>query len=142
MTAIRAGAIVLFLVAAAGAGAQEASIHLEQPWVRRAPAVADSKTAAYVTIVSRATAPDALVSAAADVADAVELHETRSMAGMVMMEPVARIEVAPGARVELKPGGYHLMLLGVTRALRPGERVTLTLRFERAGAVTVTAEVR
>ena len=127
---------------AAGADAQEASIKLEQAWVRRAPAVADSKTAAYVTILNRGAAPDALVSATADVAQSVELHETRTMSGMAMMERVRKLPVAPGARVELKPGGYHLMLIGLKRALSPGERVTLVLQFERAGAVTVPAEVR
>jgi len=50
--------------------------------------------------------------------------------------------VAPGARVELKPGSYHLMLIGLKRALTPGQTVTLTLRFERAGALTARAEVR
>ena len=41
--------------------------------------------------------------------------------------------MAPGARVELKPGSYHLMLIGLKRALAPGQTVTLTLEFERAG---------
>jgi len=55
---------------------------------------------------------------------------------------VAKVEVAPGARVELKPGSYHLMLIGLKRTLAPGQTVTLTLRFERAGALTARAEVR
>ena len=42
------------------------------------------------------------------------------MSGMMMMEPVAKVEVAPGARVELKPGSYHLMLIGLKRALDAG----------------------
>ena len=48
----------------------------------------------------------------------------------------------PGARVELKPGGYHLMLIGLKQALGPGQTVTLTLVFERAGAIKARAEVR
>ena len=139
---------LLGLIGAAGAVAQEAPIQLEKPWVRRAPAMPDAKAGAqsnaggYVTIVNRGTAPDALVGAAADVAERVELHQTRNMSGMMMMEPVAKVEVAPGARVELKPGSYHLMLIGLKRALTPGQTVTLTLRFERAGALTARAEVR
>ncbi len=141
------GLTLLGLIGAAGAGAQEAPIQLEKPWVRRAPAMPDAKGAqsnagGYVTIVNRGTAPDALVGAAADVAERVELHQTRNMSGMMMMEPVAKVEVAPGARVELKPGSYHLMLIGLKRTLTPGQTVTLTLRFERAGALTARAEVR
>ena len=72
----------------------------------------------------------------------MELHQTRNMSGMMMMEPVQNVELAPGGRVELKPGSYHLMLIGLKRALTPGQSVTLTLRFERAGQLTTTAEVR
>jgi periplasmic copper chaperone A len=143
--------VVLSLVAligAAGALAQDAPIRLENPWVRRAAAMPDSgpgtqsRAAGYLTIVNRGAARDALVSAAADVAERVELHETRNMSGMLMMEPVSRVDVEPGARVELKPGSYHLMLIGLKRALTPGQTVTLTLRFERAGELTTRAEVR
>ena len=58
------------------------------------------------------------------------------------MEPVSRIPVGPSARVQLRPGGFHLMLTGLKGALAPGQTVTLTLRFERAGSVTARAEVR
>jgi protein SCO1/2 len=128
----------------AAAAAQDSSIRLDGPWVRRAPAMAntESKTAAYVTIVNRGQASDALLSATADVAASVEVHETRNMSGMMMMERVPRIVVPPGARVELKPGGYHLMLIGLKQALSPGQTVTLTLVFERAGRITARAEVR
>ena len=135
-------ALLLTLLAGSGVAAQEGPIRLDKPWVRRAPAVAESKTAGYVTILNRGAAPDALISATADVAQTVELHETRSMSGMMMMEPVAKVAVAPGARVELKPGGYHLMLIGLKQALAPGQAVTLTLVFERAGPIKARAEVR
>ena len=131
----------ILLVAAT---ARESSIRLDRAWVRRAPAMADteSSTAAYVTIVNGGQVPDALLSATADAATSVEMHETRTMSGMVMMEPVPRIAVPPAARVELKPGGYHLMLIGLKRALGPGQTVSLTLVFERAGAITARAAVR
>jgi hypothetical protein len=136
--------ILLALIGLVGVAAGATSIRIEDPWVRRAPALpgAESKTAAYLTIVNGNATPDALVAATADVATSVELHETRDMAGMMMMEPVPKIAVGPGARVQLRPGGYHLMLIGLKGALAPGQRVTLTLRFEGAGPVTAHAEVR
>ena len=78
----------------------------------------------------------------ADVAERVELHETRNVSGMMMMEKVAKVELTPGARVELRPGSYHLMLIGLTRALTPGQTVKLTLEFERADRISVRAAVR
>jgi protein SCO1/2 len=126
------------------AAPEEPAIQLDRPWVRRAPAMPDSPSSAagYVTIVNRGAMPDALVSATADVAASVEIHETRNMSGMMMMEKVPKLVVPPGARVELKPGGYHLMLIGLKQALGPGQTVTLTLVFERAGSINTRAEVR
>ena len=62
--------------------------------------------------------------------------------GMMGMQPVDEIEVAPGAPVTLKPGGYHLMLMGVTDMPAIGGKVEITLTFELAGDIVVQAEVR
>jgi copper(I)-binding protein len=61
---------------------------------------------------------------------------------MMGMVPVSRIEVPAGGSVELKPGGYHLMLLSLVADLKVGDKIELTLQFEKAGKITVTAEVR
>jgi len=140
--------LLLEETASTGAMAQEAAIVLERPWIRRAVAMPDTKpgapatAGAYVTVVNRGKTPDALISATADVAERVEVHQTRSMAGMMMMQKVARVELAPGARFEMRPGSHHLMLIGLKRSLTPGQTVTLTLEFERAGRITTRAEVR
>ena len=61
---------------------------------------------------------------------------------MMGMFPVSRIEVPAGGSVELKPGGYHLMLLNLVADLKAGDTIELTLQFEKAGKITVKAEVR
>ena len=135
-------------VLATAAGAQDAPIVVEKPWVRRAAAMPDaapgapSSAAGYVTLRNRGKAPDGLIGGSTDVAERVEVHETRNMSGMMMMEKVTKVELPAGARVELKPGGYHLMLVGLKRALTPGQSVSLTLEFEKAGRITTRAEVR
>ena len=51
-------------------------------------------------------------------------------------------ERLPGKRVELKPGGYHIMLIGLTRALAAGETVPLTIVFEEPHGKRRTLEVK
>jgi copper(I)-binding protein len=74
----------------------------------------------------------------------IEVHEM-SMTGQVMrMRPIAGgLAVGAGRSVTLAPGGdRHLMLVGPTHALKPGETVAATLRFEKAGPVKVVFQVR
>ena len=49
------------------------------------------------------------------------------------MDRLTRSRWPRAARVELKPGSHHLILIGLNRALTPGQTVTLTLEFERGG---------
>ena len=54
---------------------------------------------------------------------------------------VSELTISAGKKVELKPGGYHLMLMGLKAPLKDGEKLPLTLKFEKAGAVVVTVNV-
>jgi len=62
--------------------------------------------------------------------------------GMMTMAEVAKIPVAAGTTVALEPGGYHIMLMELAKPLVVGEKVKVTLTFEKAGDVVVEAEVR
>ena len=98
--------------------------------------------AAYMVISNSAAQPDRLVAAAGDVAGAIELHTVENKDGVMAMRPVDGVDVPAGGQVELKPGSFHVMMIGLTRELKPGDRIPLTLRFQNAGDVRVEAEVR
>jgi copper(I)-binding protein len=55
------------------------------------------------------------------------------------MATLAGLEVPPGETVQLRPGSIHLMLFGLKHPLRPGDRLPLTLTFEKGGETTVEA---
>ena len=58
------------------------------------------------------------------------------------MRHVDAVEIPPGESVRLEPGGLHVMLMGVDPALEAGERISVTLVFERAGEVVLSVPVR
>jgi copper(I)-binding protein len=58
------------------------------------------------------------------------------------MRPIGSIEIPAGDALAMEPGGIHLMLTGLAKPLKVGERLLLTLTFERAGSIAVEAEVR
>lgn len=129
------------VTAAAAAYAQPGDIAITQAWTRAVGATAPT-AAGYLTLRNRGATPDRLVSAETPAARAVEIHEQRMEQGVMRMRPLPDgVPVPPGETVTLGPGGTHLMLVGPTRALARGERVPLTLRFERAGQVRVELSV-
>ncbi len=58
------------------------------------------------------------------------------------MRHVRALEIVPGEAVRLEPGGLHVMLMGVFSRLEPGERIPVTLVFERAGEIEMSVPVR
>ncbi len=95
---------------------------------------------AFLRIVGGRSA-DRLLGASSPLAMAVELHSMRMEGDVMRMRAVEHIDVPAGQTVALAPGGFHLMLMGLNEPLKPGMRVPLLLRFEKAGDVPVQAEV-
>ena len=61
--------------------------------------------------------------------------------GAMKMRAAAPLEIPPGGEVRLEPGGLHVMLMQLREPLEQGGQVPLTLIFEKAGAVTVSAPI-
>lgn len=137
-----AATALALLTATTGAlahGYTAGDLRIGHPWARPT-ASGQSVGGGYLKLTSQGGA-DRLLSATTPVAASVELHRM-SMDGDVMrMRRVDAIEVPAGQTVELKPGGLHLMLMGLKQPLQLGEKVPLTLRFEKAGAVEVELKV-
>jgi len=113
-------------------------IVIGRPWSRAAPA--GGTGAGFMTLRSSGPA-DRLLGASSPVARVAEMHTHIRDGDVMRMRPVAEIPIAPGQTVTLAPGGLHIMLIGLTGPLAIGSRVPLTLRFERAGEVTVQLTV-
>jgi copper(I)-binding protein len=97
----------------------------------------------YLTIANNGDAADRLVGASSPDAGRVEIHSMEVVNNVMTMRPVeGGLEIAPGATVELKPGGFHLMFLDVAKPFTQGEKVPVTLQFEKAGEVAIDLPVR
>jgi copper(I)-binding protein len=87
-------------------------------------------------------AADKLVSANCDCAKATELHNVKMIDGTMQMYKVDAMDVPTNGELKLKSGSYHIMLIGLNRPLVAGEKLPITLKFEKAGTVTVEAKVK
>ncbi len=124
-----------------GNGAQAGDISVAGPWIREAPAVAET-LAAFMSISNSSTHTVQLKSASSDDFSAIEIHQTMMHEGMAHMLRQSSLQITGGGSVELKPGGYHLMLLQPKRPLPAGTEVTLRLSFDNGETIAVAAVVR
>jgi copper(I)-binding protein len=98
--------------------------------------------AVWFTITNGGETDDRLVSAASDAAATVEIHEMAMSNGTMTMSPLPDgLPVPAGETVVLEPGGYHIMLIGLTRDLKAGDSLDLVLTFETAGEITVEVPI-
>ena len=80
------------------------------------------------------------------IAAASEIHQSMMHGGVNHMHGVEEVKLPAGKAVELKPGGYHLMLMGLSKPVVEGQKVPITLTIVDAkgnkSAVQVQAVVR
>lgn len=128
------------LLAACG-GSGGGTLAVTDAWVRAA--AKGATTAAYLTITNGTGADDTLVGVSTEAAQSASLHQTMTGdSGMTGMQMTDSVPVKAGGTATLAPGGYHIMLEGLTADLAAGATVTLVLAFEKAGPITVSAQVR
>jgi periplasmic copper chaperone A len=114
---------------------------ISQAWTRATPGGAKIG-GGFLTIENKGTAPDKLIGASADAAGKIEVHEMAMNNGVMKMRPVENgLTIEPGKSVKLAPGGFHLMMMDLKSPLKQGDKVPVTLQFEKAGKVAVTLDV-
>jgi copper(I)-binding protein len=135
--------LAVAFAAPAGAAADDyrvGDIRIERPWAR-ATAGNTRIGAAYFTLEDLGAAPDRLLRVKTPVAASGELHSHMMHDNVMQMRPVEAIEVRPGSPTVLQPGGLHVMLTDLKQPLKEGERIPLTLEFERAGTIEIMVSV-
>ncbi len=130
----------LLLTSALAHGFEIGDLNVRHPWTRATPPGAQV-AAGYLEIRNAGAAPDRLVGASTSAAERVELHVTQREGEVMRMRQVQHFELPARERLTLRPGGAHLMIMGLKRPFAKGERVPLTLRFEKAGELRVELEV-
>lgn len=93
----------------------------------------------YMDIANDTGTADRLVSVSCERASEAMLHTTAH--GGSGMRAEAGLDIPAKGRVSLKASGAHIMLSGLTRPLKAGERFPLRLVFKKAGAVLVDVQV-
>lgn len=138
---LSAALLLASFVVVPAAWAQAPALTAHDAWVRE-PMGGRNMTGAFVVVENSSATPRAIVSAATDAAEKVELHEMKNEGGMMKMSPVKQIAVPAHGKAELKPGSFHVMLFGVKGKPAAGDTIDLTLTFDDGTKITTKAAVR
>ena len=135
----------LATICAGYAAAQQVKVGdliLDHAWTRATPGGA-KVGGGYLTIENKGATSDKLIGGSSAIAGRVEVHEMVMNNGIMKMRPLTGgLTIPPGKSVTLAPGGYHVMLMELKSPLKSGDKVPVTLTFEKAGEAKVTFDVQ
>jgi|GEM_PF-599080 len=121
----------------------EGNIEVAHPWARPTP-IASVPGAVYFAIRNKGKWKDELVSVSVPegFAERVEMHETVNQDGMMRMRKINNTLTIPaGGELKFQPGGSHVMLIGLSKALKLGSKFPAVFNFEKSGPIEVSVWV-
>ena len=119
-----------------------AQVKVEGAWAR-ATVQGQKATGAFMKL----TADKALklVSVSSPAAGLAEIHEMKMDGDVMKMRALNSVDIPAGSVVSVlkgNPNGYHVMLLGLKKPLKEGDKFPLRLSFKKAGEVEVEVVVQ
>ncbi len=140
MKAIIKGLSVLLLFVSAGLTLAD-SISIENAYIREVPP-GQTVSASFMVLKNDSDSTVALVKVSGDIAKSIELHEHVHNDGMMEMRQVEKINIPAKGETELKPGGFHIMLIGLTKKIKAGDEIQLNLIFDNGTKVLLKTSVK
>ncbi|MEM9223079.1 MAG: DUF1775 domain-containing protein [Pseudomonadota bacterium] len=127
--------------AAADGSTTVGDLVIDRAWTRQPPPAA-RVGGGYMRITNNGTQADRLIGGSAPFADIFEVHEMSVKDGVMRMNELPDgLKIPAGETVLLQPGGLHLMFIQLSDAPQESESVPVTLKFEKAGEVTLRMPV-
>jgi copper(I)-binding protein len=110
-------------------------IDINRPWARTGIVTDERCAAGFMTLVNKGAEADRLVAAGSPLAEKIEIHGIKVVGPDITMRPLEKgVGLPADTTITLRPRGYHLMMQGLKAPFAKGERVPVTLTFEKAGS--------
>ena len=116
-------------------------LRLSDAWARSTPA--GFSAAVYLQASNVGASAIGLTALGTEIAESVEIHETRHEEGLVRMVHLPEgVWIPAGETLSFEPGGHHIMLNELAVDLEVGESFELRLAAEPGELVTIEVDVR
>jgi copper(I)-binding protein len=118
-----------------------ARVDVSEVWAR--PGAEGGNSAIYFKVENNTEQDEALLGAACEAAEHVELHmSAMEEDGTMSMHPQHSVPILSGEAVQFAPGGLHVMMIDLRGDLQTGDEFPLTLQFENTGELQVIVTVK
>jgi len=109
------------------------TIEISRAWART-PSATALEAGGFLTLTNKADVTDRLIAAASPVAGKIAIRGIKITGDTMTMRPIERgLGLPPDTAITMKPRGYHLFLEDLKAPLVKGDKVPVTLTFEKAG---------
>jgi hypothetical protein len=122
------GAVMSVALSMSAWSVQAQSLDVSEAYVREV-IPGQTNSAAFMLLTNNGDNDKVLVAIKSEAAQRIELHQHIHQHNAMRMESVDQVVIPAGEQFAFSPGGYHVMLIGVTSALRAGENINLSLQF-------------
>lgn len=133
-------ALAISLTTRLPATAAESDLELSGAYMQTT--IPSRPAAGYFTLKNKGDIDRVLVGASSPGCGSLMLHKTESVNGMETMLHVDSVPVPSHQSVTFAPGGFHLMCMSPSAAMKPGGSVPVTLTFEGDASLTSDFPVR
>ena len=112
------------------------NIDISRPWARMS-ATEPHQAGGYFTVTNKAREADRLIAAESPAAEKIGIYGIRVVGYGIQMLPMEKgLGLPSDTAITLKPRGYHLFM-EVKAPLAQGQKVPVTLTFEKAGTLRI-----
>ena len=144
---LRRSAMAVLLALAASAGHAHdfrlGALVIDHPYALPSPPGASTGAVYLRGLKNSGSSDDRLIGARTPAAGSVEIHRSTLDGSVMRMRAVDAVPLPAGSETRLRHGGeWHLMLVGLKAPLKVGDRITMTLQFERAGEKEIRVDVQ
>ena len=116
-------------------GNANAHIEVSNSWARLIP---NGVGALFLEIQNSHPESDVLTQASSPNAKSVMIHQTERKNNITSMKHLMKgINIPANGNISLKPGSYHIMLSGLDKDLKLGDKIEVTLEFSKNKSITV-----
>lgn len=113
------------------------TIAIHHPTVKTTPP-GITNSAAYFTLVNNGEKAITLIDVASDGAKLVEMHEHIKHNGTFKMQKMQPLTIPANSKANFEPGGNHIMFIDVTKPIKNGDKIDITLSFDDGTQKTIT----